>query len=302
LIVCDVPHAVRAGLDFLADSQLPNGAFTTLCSYRRDLANAYVGRSPFLTTFILHSIRVAQGLAADNQIGSLGIEYLLSECESPGIWRFSGRGSQLSADLDDTCCALAVLKEYETAGLDYSLLCEYLLQFRDASGLFYTWMDYPSAYNDVDPVVNANVLLFYSLMKKPLRTVADHLIGVLHAAASTGTIESLYYLSPLSLLYSLCRVSMISPEDLRPPARQLLENVDKHDPLASAMMLNALLDLNISDHTESLRDAIIQMQSPDGSWEPAAFFKQPNPEVYYGSRELTTALCLEALAKTQHRG
>jgi hypothetical protein len=67
------------------------------------------------------------------------------------------------------------------------------------------------------------------------------------------------------------------------------------------MMLNALLDLNVRDCMDSLTDAIIQTQSPDGSWDPVAFFKQPSPEVYYGSRELTTALCLEALAKTEHR-
>jgi hypothetical protein len=235
-------------------------------------------------------------------MGPLGIKYLLSECESPGTWRFSGKGTQLSPDLDDTCCSLSVLKEYETPGVDYSLLCDYLLRFRDPSGLFYTWMDYPSAHNDVDPVVNANVLHFYSLMDKPLMTVAEWLVEAVREAALTGSIKSLYYLSPLSLLYSLCRASMISPEDLRAPARQLLGKVDDHDPLASAMMLNALLDLNIGDRIKSLTDAIIQMQNPDGSWEPVAFFRQPSPEVYYGSKELTTALCLEALAKTQHRG
>jgi hypothetical protein len=183
-MICDsaLVKAVRSGIDFLADSQLPNGAFRTLCSYSRSLAPAYVGRSPFITTFVLHSMRATQGLAADNEMGPLGIKYLLSECESPGIWRFSGKGTQLSPDLDDTCCSLSVLKEYETPCVDYSLLCDYLLRFRDPSGLFYTWMDYPSAHNDVDPVVNTNVLRFYSLMDKPLRAVAERLVEVVQAA------------------------------------------------------------------------------------------------------------------------
>jgi hypothetical protein len=68
-------------------------------------------------------------------------------------------------------------------------------------------------------------------------------------------------------------------------------------------MLNVSLDLKIVDRVESLAAAIIQMQNPDGSWNPVAFFKQPAPiQVYYGSKELTTALCVEALAKTACRG
>jgi hypothetical protein len=89
VMICDsaLVKAVRSGIDFLADSQLPTGAFRTYCSYSPSLAPGYVGRSPFVTTFVLHSIRAAQELATDNEMESRGIEYLLSEREPNRSWR-----------------------------------------------------------------------------------------------------------------------------------------------------------------------------------------------------------------------
>ncbi len=46
-------------------------------------------------------------------------------------------------------------------------------------------------------------------------------------------------------------------------------------------------------------DKISESQEPDGSWAPNAIYREGS--LYYGSRELTTAWCLEALFRYQHR-
>ena len=67
------------------------------------------------------------------------------------------------------------------------------------------------------------------------------------------------------------------------------------DELATACALCSLVYFEYKDVTR-LRDAaryLVEHQSANGSWRRVAMYCQPGR--YYGSEELTTALCLEAL-------
>ena len=69
------------------------------------------------------------------------------------------------------------------------------------------------------------------------------------------------------------------------------------DELSTACAVCSLVDFEYKGITR-LRDAaryLEERQSADGSWRRIAMFCQPGR--YYGSEELTTALCLEALTK-----
>jgi hypothetical protein len=309
-IVYDAADAVQAGLDFLADSQLPNGAFRTLSSRSRTLEDAEFTRSPFVTALVLHSIRTTQAVAACEEMLSRGLAYLLSECEPPGVWRFFGKGSEIPPDMDDTSCCLAVLKELKAPSIDFCGLCDFMLRFRHSSGLFYTWMGVPHLYNDVDPIVNANALFLYSLVGRPLADVARRLTALIREMVlDRSGLRSPYYLSPSSLLYSLCKVAgACEPNplaDAEPWMSRLLRGLPEcSDALDSAMMLNASIHLDIEDRGSSLAASILRQQNPDGSWGPVAFFTGPQvqPPVYFGAAELTTAFCMEALAKFDRTG
>jgi hypothetical protein len=67
------------------------------------------------------------------------------------------------------------------------------------------------------------------------------------------------------------------------------------DELATACAVCSLINFGYKDFTR-LRHAaryLEEQQSANGSWRRVAIFCQPGR--YYGSEELTTSLCLEAL-------
>jgi len=300
---------MQRGLSFLRNSQLPSGNFRTIQSRSIILEKGRYRRSPFITTFVLYSLTSLQPLFETDDLIERGIEYLLSECESPGIWRFFGRGSHMLPDLDDTCCALVILKKFQMSGIDFSYASQHMLQFRDHSGVFYTWMNLPPDNNDVDPVVNSNALFFYSLIDKDLQDVKNYLINIIQEIALNGTsFRSSYYLSLSSLLYTISRAITFqkammpgSSDTIELSVKKLLSEVPKNnDVLDTALILSASLNLGMIDkHAKVRLVSILRQQNLDGSWNAIPFFKEGQGiDIYYGSPELTTALCLEALAKS----
>ena len=77
-----------------------------------------------------------------------------------------------------------------------------------------------------------------------------------------------------------------------------------HNELETALALNTLFNFNYSgEEIDFLVSHLLKRQSKNGSWKKAVFFLGPPfwflatpPRYrYYGSEELTTAFCLEAL-------
>jgi hypothetical protein len=178
---------------------------------------------------------------------------------------------------------------------------------RDREGRFMTWLGVAEDENDVDGVVNANVVLYLGGGPETARA-CEYLAHLVESPDSE--LGSWYYPDPLSLDYAVSRAACHGVELLRGCRERLLARVSdrcaagrRHqDALGAA--LAALTLLNCEAEVELLDrqiDLILASQCDDGSWPRLAFYSGPRPplprSVWFGSEELTTALCLEAVTR-----
>jgi hypothetical protein len=205
-----------------------------------------------------------------------------------------------------------------------------ILNNRNARGFFYTWlaahrtlrskhvskhveeqihrlidpdvelvMSLSGALDNIDCAVNANVLLYLGECSATQASIEYLIETVLEDHVQTC---STYYLHPLCFYYFLSRAfanGVRSLEKTRAAITARLESALIHsgsfgNPLFTALAGCTLL--NFGEMTSSVQRVVqflLQSQNPDGSWARHAMFLGPAP--YYGSEELTTALCIEAL-------
>jgi hypothetical protein len=155
--------------------------------------------------------------------------------------------------------------------------------------------------DDVDPVVNANAILYLGEGGDTAPAVA-----YLTALIRNGPADSFsfYYKDLLALYYMIARARFHSAPSLAAVGdlvvRDILERQRPDgsfgDPLSSALAVSALL--TFAPLTLSLPNAIgflLRSQRGDGSWAAYPFYSGPTE--FWGSEELTTALCIEALAR-----
>lgn len=309
-----VEQALSRGLALLEERQRPHGE---IASYRfRDVhltGNPGFESSPYATTYALYclsfvarrwsgadrSLQLVSRIAA---LASRARGFLSEEMEPPGLWRYySSRSAKtLAPDLDDTACASYALREVHDVvrlGLNLRLF----LANRDDQGLFRTFLS--DGRNNVDAVVNANVLLYLG-EREETRAACRYLVRTaLEGAAGEA---SLYGLDELSFAYVLSRSYFRGVSGLGDCCEVLISRIlDRREdgsfgePFDTALAVNSLLNLGHRDPTilapavESLLD---RQREEDGAWPRAAFYIDFFGG-YYGSEELTTAFCLEALAR-----
>jgi len=307
-----IEESLRKGICFLSNRQLPSGEFGTMMWEKANIEAASYVKSVFVTSFVLHSLAKMRNFTKVKEIGQNAISFLLDEMEQKSLWRFFGKNSHIHFDVDDTCCILASLKEW---GVDMNYLSQAhsMLKYRDNQGMFYTWVldvdpPFEKEDNNIDWVVNANVLFFYSLLDHPLSEVEQYLIQVVETGAFQQ--RSSYYDSPFTFIYCLTRAYSDGCNSTLSSAitgikDYLLYGKDRNrrykDPLENASSIIGLL--NCGGKTTELTQAIehlLRMQGRDGGWQKSMFFTGgPYTEysIAYGSRELTTAIALEALYK-----
>ncbi|MBJ7614346.1 MAG: hypothetical protein DLM67_24705 [Candidatus Nephthysia bennettiae] len=296
------------GAEFLVRSQLPNGEFRTLLSTDFDLCKDVVSdRSPFVTTFVLQSLRLLQapGLedAAEKALG-----FLLQEQDEQGFWSYwtreSPKRSLVPPDVDDTSCASWVMSRYGRSFRDNRTA---VAANRDREGRFMTWLGLAEEENDVDGVVNANAVLYLGGGQETA-AACEYLARLVESPESE--LGSWYYPDPLSLDHAVSRAAWHGVSSLRGCRERLLARVSDrcagagHPQNALGAALAALTLLNCEAEVELLDrqiDVILSRQRDDGSWPRAAFYSGPRAplprSVWFGSEELTTALCLEAVVR-----
>jgi hypothetical protein len=304
----DILDSLGKGFSFLCGSQLKSGEFPIMRWQRGDKDACYV-KTVFATSFVLHSLRHVGKFLNVDEVSKRAVEFLLGETEN-SLWRFCGKGSRIHFDLDTTCCVLASLKEYDI-DLDYEAIASKLLKYRNAQGVFYTWIlnvdpPFEKADNNVDWVVNANVLFFYSLLGWSLPELERYLIRVVETKMFKQ--RSPYYDSPFCFTYCLTRaygdgknlaLSLAIPKI----KEHILEFMEKPqgDPLDVALASVSLLNCGIEPASSAhIMKCLLSMQRMDGGWPAGIFFTQgPYTEhrVVYGSEALTTAIALEAISK-----
>lgn len=274
-----------------------------------------VDSSPFATTFALHALSFIDHPLAQS-LRDRAIGFLMEQKEGVGLWRYwtSRTGLPIDPDLDDTCCASFALRSAlpeQDHAIDNIRL---ILSNRNADGLFMTWLREVECPNDIDFVVNANIL-FYLGDRQETCLASDALVNAVHANGESEA--SHYYVNPLALHYAIARAYDGGARSLRACRQTVLEKIETSrgkngdawgNPMTTALALCTLAGFDAA-HAPGFQegiDLLLDSQQDDGSFARAAFYAGPEPphphSVYWGSEELTTALCLEAFGRCARIG
>ena len=237
------------------------------------------------------------------------------------------------ADLDDMACASAILRQ---CGIPFPDNKHLFFANRRSDGLFYTWFVprfssilHPrvwtsllreatwqrllviwkvseASYNDVDGVVNANVLRYLGNTSESVPIIAW--LKEIIALGLEAKCDK-WYRDPYSFYYAVAqciRPGVSGFEAIAPLACDRLFSLSRRDgrfgnhSLHTALSLCAIAQLS-QDALEGARSSVnylLSTQAADGGWDSAPhFFGGPQQSVSWGSRELTTGFCLEALSR-----
>jgi hypothetical protein len=301
---------IAKAANFLDENQLYNGEFR---SYRSDNealqgSSLIVDSCTFVTSCILYSLSFLNdtGLTA---LKRTGLEFLVKQMQPPGIWKYFSSGYPISIDpdLDDTACAAFLLGDIHPdikTGRNFDVI----LGNRNKEGLFLTWLQQKDKPNDVDSVVNANVLLYLG-DREETRAVSDYLNKIIAECREAGTYY--YYLDDFALHYAVSRAYLNGVTSLEPAKDHIIARTlsrQRNDgsfgnELLTALAICCLLNCSCRklDPLSSGAENLIDTQQADGSWRRIAYYAGPLPPepyaAWYGSEELTTGFCLEALTR-----
>lgn len=323
------------GIEFLRRRQLPSGEFETLVGPDPDLLRqARPDPSLFATMHVANSLlEVCNGEAAD--MVRRAAAFLRSEMLPGGLWRFwtaSHPGSPgIPPDTDDTACITHLLRRLGMPVPD-SRGC--LLANRDRHGRFRTWIlprpghllrprswpmlrharrnrdrialffrsgPEPPPADGVDVVVNANALLLFGD-----GAAAAPIVAWIARVLDEGDAASRdrWYQSDLALFYAVSRGVEHGVKSLASLAERVVAAASRIDvgtlhPLDTALLLCVLATLGGPPASiDVVARSLVDSQREDGSWPARVFYYSGfGKDLSWGSAELTTAFCVEALAR-----
>jgi hypothetical protein len=303
--------AIEKGVAFLKENQLPHGEFRTLASPRQDFAGAEYDQSAFPTTLITYSINFLDIPPAKQVLGK-ALGFLLREMHAPGFWSYWGASSprQLPIDSDTTSNAQVVLR---LNGVVVPENRERLLANRDEQGRFYTWLlddslksvggDYVPVdnYFNVNPVINANVLAF--LGHSPATDAATRWV-LSWFSPENRDFHCLWYLDRLCLYYAVSRAFHCGVTPFLDAREPIVESIllrmsagERWSALQQAQAACTLLNFSVEiEQLQRLIRALITSQGESGAWPASTMYDGAG--CFYGSEEMTTAFCLEALSRS----
>ncbi|HEX8131725.1 MAG TPA: hypothetical protein VF527_21700 [Pyrinomonadaceae bacterium] len=333
----DLDASIERGLEFLRRSQLPSGEFKAFMFTDNSLEkDCVVDSSPFPTALIVYSLGFADPAAAVEMIDR-SLRFFLAEMEGAGLWRYWTKEHQyhsiIPPDLDDIACVSYVLRRH---GVAFPSNLKLIFANRNPKNLFYTWLTprwplpldalywrvtlrqlaHPlnfyyfwklneSARHDVDCVVNANVL-FYVGASGATQAVVDYLIDVVRRGAEDCCDK--WHLNRFMFYYVVSRnfaAGVSAFEVVREEAVCKITEAAKPDGsigetvLDTALAVCALLSWRSAPpELERALSFLLDRQRAEGDWPRAALY-YGGPKKYYGwgSEELTTGFCLEALLR-----
>jgi hypothetical protein len=216
------------------------------------------------------------------------------------LFHFFLETTLLPADVDCTAVGLSLL--HETERVDSSLVnraVDRMLENTNEAGVIKVYFPPCGHRQYVDPVVCVNALYLFALVGREdeARPTLDH---VRHFASSgeylTGT---RYYSSPDVFLYFLFRFVERFPsagELLEGPLCQKLRDRfgTTQSPLDLAIRVMLARRMGIANDRE--QEQLLAAQGSDGAWPAGPFFRFGKRRGFFGSRELTTAFAIKALA------
>lgn len=192
--------------------------------------------------------------------------------------------------------------------------------FSDISPLRYTlfWKASEAGYNDVDGVVNANAVLYLGQNSGTLPTI-QWLIQIVREGREA--VCDKWYRDPFTFYYALSRAYAADVQALGAVCDLITERITEHqgpdgrigaNALQTALAINTLFNFyhgseNAPARIRIGRDIIkraipylLETQEAEGCWPVVPYYYGgPQKSVSWGGRELTTAICLEAICRNQ---
>ncbi|HEX7808818.1 MAG TPA: hypothetical protein VF608_08835 [Thermoanaerobaculia bacterium] len=330
-------RAIENAVRFLESRQLPSGeipVFTSRAAVNHD--ERVPDPSIFPTALVA---RALVDVPRATRVRDRALDYLVAEQDADGLWRHWPRAHphhhELPPDLDDTSVAsMALLR----GGREVPANRKLLLANRDARGLFYTWVTprlqrsddrrhrritraqlrHPlvlflffrrtsASPLDVDAVVNANVISYLGARDETRAAIA-HLLDVLRANRETSCDK--WYENPFAVWYAFSHALHACAPEAGAIITSRIAAATPANALELALATSAMSLWNETPDLTPLLDA----QLPSGGWPHARLyhggrarkrdgsFDAPHPDTpHWGSEELTTAFCIEALARAGMR-
>lgn len=323
-MICKRQNAMSNGIDFLCKHQLFYGEFQTLqsASILMSEARACWVSSPYITTFVLHSLSFVKGYSKVNNMIERSLKFLQEEMEMPGVWRFYTRQNRkivylngafrrvdlgIVPDFDDTACVSHALK---SNGINFPDNKTLFYDNKTLDGIFLTWFlcdkslirekDYCPPYNNTCCGVNANILLYLGNTHETNGAVNYINNAVVNNKQAD---ESAYFPNPFVIYYLISRAYNSGLYSLEPSKKCIVKKITCYlneqqnlDTMTVILAVASLLNFNqFTDEFSKWADWIIDAQSNDGSWPSASFFIDTSN--HYGSKELTTAFAVETMSK-----
>lgn len=327
--------SIERGIDYLHDHQLPNGEFSCYYAPDDKMKMWCVPDSVvFFTALIAASMLQLRDNPKVNNLLTSAANFLKYQMMRGGVWNHFTKWNPLfeycPADIDNTVFVSHILKSLKIEFTENGVT---LLANRNSKGLFYTWfivrpkwtfakeycfvtlrelkrplkslffwLKHESGRNDIDAAVNANVL-YYLGLNEHTRPVVKFLTDVIVMNKETDCDK--WYRNPLTLYYFISR-NYYHAKELDAAKEQIVERVYAlynengcfaSSALETALAISTLLNFNhIDERLEKSIDFLINNQQGCGCWDRHIFFYSgPSKTVGWGSEELVTAYCIEAL-------
>jgi hypothetical protein len=252
--------------------------------------------SPTVASLVLSALAASSEPPRD--LAEPSLRYLLAAREPSSTWRFSHALSQAALpSTAESVRALVALKQWGVE-LDYAGALDSLLFITETG-------QEPGEGEDI--LASIELLFLGSLLGRPLPKLADRVVGRVRQAGLEDVSHGSLQASSSLLAYLLARWLRRGGDHwllanlLTPRLIQQWERAPSIHALDSALMMNALMGLerpssvDVWDKTlDSMAQRILAAQSEEGLWPALPLFAQTGGTLY-GSLQITTAICLEAL-------
>ena len=331
----ELDEVVAGAVDFLHAMQFPSGTFQIFCSPHQLLEeNCRPDYSTFQTAQIIYCLEFTKSEKV-NEIVEKAVRFLVSTMQDGCVWRYtcSPNPDYLPPDVDDTACISFLLRRH---GISFPDNTQVILGNRNAHGLFYTWilprlrwttqMPYwrvalrqllklpqlswfyrvtECKPNDIDMVVNANVVHY--LGERPeTEPVVRRLIQIVNEEAEEACDR--YYANRFNFYYFLSRSYAAGVHSFEAVGNTIVSRIKSFARpdgmigdhiLHTAQSACALMDWKDSSTIlDNAVKAIVSAKNSDNAWKRLPFYYSgPSQKLAWGSEELTTGFCVEALAR-----
>jgi len=295
----DIINSINKAVNFLYENQAECGEFKSLACRDKQMEVCRVDSTPFVTTFILYSIKDLNNKKIEI-MAEKAIKFLLSKQKPGGVWSYY---PTLTADFDDISCVSAILTIYDHDFDDNMRLYE---EFRNEEGVVYTWLRSPAG-NEIDCEVNSNVLFYFGLKHIEDMNICNYIVQEImkenydcciycEKRRSKKNYLPLFYVISRAYKHGNQCLGRLTKHIIQKTLKIKREDGSFGNDLDTALALNILLNFNYhGERANSGMRQLLQRQRSNGSWNKNVFYL--GPATYYGSEELTTAIAIEALQK-----